>query len=175
MVGWDRLAEPLLQPEHMFPTTSADVDQVCTWVIFQTKSNRLIVVPCYFLLLWSGARDALFPLTLCVCLRVAAESIEWFIEDQAFALSYDFAPPPSPRPPASCHSFSVFRGVAGQAYWRGGGGAKSYDSENAWSSINHSILSAPTNRQNLIHNSARSHPHLARSHPQLCYISSTTR
>ncbi len=42
------------------------------------------------------------------------ESIEWFIEDQAFLRSYDSAP----RPPSS---------VAGRAYWREGGegGARS--------------------------------------------------
>ncbi len=34
---------------------------------------------------------------------------------------------------------------------RGGGGAKSYDSENAWSPINHSILSAPSVPNNLCH------------------------
>jgi hypothetical protein len=71
--------------------------------------------------------------------------------------------PPLPRSSASCPFLSVFLSVAGRAHWRergdgGGGGAKSYDGEKAWSSINHSILSALTNRLNLIHNSARSHP-----------------
>ncbi len=58
--------------------------------------------------------------------------------------------PPLPLPSlhsASCLSFSVFLWVAYRAYWweRGKGGRagyKSYDSEKAWSSINHSILSA---------------------------------
>jgi hypothetical protein len=73
-----------------------------------------------------------------------AESIEWFKEDQTLSPLYDLAPPPSlplPLPSASCLSFSFFLCVAGRAYWRGGGGTKSYDSEEAWSSINHSVLS----------------------------------
>ncbi len=50
-------------------------------------------------------------------------------------------------PSASCLSFSVFLCGAGRVYWLGGmgwdgRGAKSYDGEKAWSSINHSILSA---------------------------------
>jgi hypothetical protein len=39
-----------------------------------------------------------------------------------------------------CLSLSAFLRVAGQAYWREGGGAKSYDGEKAWSFINHSKL-----------------------------------
>jgi hypothetical protein len=56
-----------------------------------------------------------------------------------------FGPPPLPL--ASCLSFSLFQSIAGRACWRergGGGGAKSYDGEKAWSSINHSILSGHT-------------------------------
>ncbi len=50
-----------------------------------------------------------------------------------------------PLPSVSCLSFSVFLCVAGWAYLResngdSGGGAKSYDSKKAWSSISHSIL-----------------------------------
>ncbi len=53
---------------------------------------------------------------------------------------------PTPFPPllsASCLSFSDFLCIAGQAYWRkgGGGGAKSSEREKAWSFINHSIIS----------------------------------
>jgi hypothetical protein len=53
-----------------------------------------------------------------------AESIEWFIEDQAFSQSYDLVPQQ-----LICHSFSVLLSVAGRAYWRkrergGGEGAK---------------------------------------------------
>jgi hypothetical protein len=118
--------------------------------------------------------------TLCVCLEAAAESIEWFIEDQAFSPSYDFAPPPPPPPsPASklslsqsswvhknctCCRSSLLTGDGARGWDR----AKAYDGENAWFSINHSILSALTNRLNLIHNSARSHPNSTRSHPLLC-------
>jgi hypothetical protein len=63
-------------------------------------------------------------------------------------VQYDLAhpQPPTPLPIAKkgCISFSVFPRVAGRAYLReGGGGAKSYDDEKAWSSINHSIYSLP--------------------------------
>jgi hypothetical protein len=74
------------------------------------------------------------------CLCVRAESIEWLIEDQAFS------PPSHPLPSASCLSFqSSCVSPVELTYVRGGGGgggAKSYDGEKAWSSINHSILSA---------------------------------
>ncbi len=75
-----------------------------------------------------------------------AESIEWFIENQAFFTVVWFGSSPHPLPPASCLFFSVFSCVACRAYWRergkeGGGGAKTYDGEKAWSSIKHSILS----------------------------------
>ncbi len=75
------------------------------------------------------------------------KSIEWFIEDHAFSLSYNRVRP-HPHPPissASCLSFSAFLYVAGRAFWRergvGRGRDLSYDDEKAWSSINHSILS----------------------------------
>ncbi len=74
-----------------------------------------------------------------------------FTKHQDFSPSYDLAPPPPPRrfPSASCLSFSDFLCVASRAYWReisgeGGRGAKSYDDEKAWSSVNRSILSALT-------------------------------
>ncbi len=56
--------------------------------------------------------------------------------------SYDLAPRPPPLP----HSFEQVVSLSqssGRVYWRkrGGGGAKSYCGEKAWSSINHSILS----------------------------------
>jgi hypothetical protein len=70
------------------------------------------------------------------------ESIELFIEDQAYLLLYigSFLPFPS----AICLSFSVFLCVAGRAYWREreGGGAKAHERENACSSINHALLYA---------------------------------
>ncbi len=83
--------------------------------------------------------------------RLIPESIEWFTEDQDFTalrMIRLLAHPPSSSllPSASCLSLSVFLGVAGRAFWRekgeGGGGAKLYDLEKAWPSINHSILSA---------------------------------
>ncbi len=53
-----------------------------------------------------------------------------------------FGSSPTPSPLASCLSFPVFLFVAGRAYLRGGGGgAKSYAGEKAWSSIHHSTLS----------------------------------
>jgi hypothetical protein len=51
---------------------------------------------------------------------------------------------PPPLPSGSWFSYSVFLCVASQAYRgeeEGGGGAKSYDDEKAWSSTNYSILS----------------------------------
>jgi hypothetical protein len=65
-----------------------------------------------------------------------------FIEDQAFSPSYDLAPPLL-RPPPQLVSL---RAPVELTDGRGvgvGGGAKSYVSEKAWSSINHSILSVP--------------------------------
>ncbi len=53
-----------------------------------------------------------------------------------FLQSYDLAPPPTPSA-----LFSRQQVVFAQSYWRergrGGGGAKSYDREGAWSTINH--------------------------------------
>jgi hypothetical protein len=52
------------------------------------------------------------------------------IEDEAFSLSYDLAPPPSlphTLPSASCLSFSVFLYIGGRAYLltgEGGGGVE---------------------------------------------------
>ncbi len=94
---------------------------------------------------------------------VVSEGIEWFIEDQANLRSYDLAPRPPPSTfsrqevvsrllshplTISCLSFSVFLFLCvpgrGYRFERGGGGgrgAKSYDREKAWSSINQSLLS----------------------------------
>jgi len=58
-------------------------------------------------------------------LQPQPKSIEWFIEDQAFSPSYDFATPlPSSSliPPANCLSLSVLLCVTGRAYWRERGG-----------------------------------------------------
>ncbi len=71
-------------------------------------------------------------------------SNEWFIEDQAFSPSYDLAPPPlSSQKAWPATHISETKKVRQLAYGNGGGGAKSYDSQRAWSSINHLILSAP--------------------------------
>jgi hypothetical protein len=53
------------------------------------------------------------------------------------------SPTPTPFSSATCLCFSVFLCVASRAYWRnkgGGRGVKSYDCEEAWSSIHHSTL-----------------------------------
>ncbi len=160
----------------MFPITSADVDQVCTWVIFQTKSNRLIVVPRYFLLLWSGTLDAFFHLILCVWLRVGGREYWMIYRGPGFLSVVWFCCSPIPSPVAR-QQVVTLPGCCWSTYWRergGWGGAKLYDGEKAWSFINHSILSALTNRLNLIYNSVRSHPNSTRYHPQLGYVSSTT-
>ncbi len=80
------------------------------------------------------------------------DSIEWFIEDQeqAFSLYYDWLlPRPLPPPPRyqqvvtlsypSCVSSVEL--TDGRGGGRDGGRAKSYNVENAWSSIYHSVLS----------------------------------
>jgi hypothetical protein len=75
------------------------------------------------------------------------ESIESFIEDQAFLRLYDLAHPSPPHPPllprhkltANCLAFLDFLCVASRE--GGWGGAKSYDRENVQYSKNHSILS----------------------------------
>ncbi len=74
-----------------------------------------------------------------------AESIEWFIEDQALLRSYDQAPHPPPHPSTSpisklslLLSLSVCRRSSLLTKGGGGGrGAKSYDREKAWPSIIH--------------------------------------
>ncbi len=69
--------------------------------------------------------------------------------DQAFPLSYDLAPPPSPPPRSPINKLGQrhtgrlrkrdnLQTVQGRG---GGGGAKSYDSKKAGSSIIHAILS----------------------------------
>ena len=98
------------------------------------------------------------------------ESIEWFIEGQAFSQSYDLAPrsphPPSPvrktekerkiadgrggkggfapqppPPPSPARKIEKEKQIAGGRGRDGGGwGAESYERKKIWSSINHSIL-----------------------------------
>jgi hypothetical protein len=59
------------------------------------------------------------------------------IDDQAFSLSYDLAPP-QPFPSKSSCVLSLMTGKGGG----GVGGPKSHDGEQAWPSINHSVFSA---------------------------------
>ncbi len=77
------------------------------------------------------------------CLQ--SESIEWLIEDQDFSPSwFGSLPPPSPSSKLSLFlSLPLFRRSSILTGEGGGGGwgAKLYDCENAWSSLNHSILS----------------------------------
>jgi hypothetical protein len=68
----------------------------------------------------------------------ATESIERFMEGQAFSPSYDLSPPPPPQvvelsqSSCVCRRSSLLIGVE-----EVGGGDKSYDDDKAWSSINH--------------------------------------
>ncbi len=83
--------------------------------------------------------------------RVFSESIEWFIEDLAFPLSKDLALPPTPTPPppsrqqavffsqSPCVSLGELTDRRGEGTGWVGGGALSYDSEKAWSSMNYSV------------------------------------
>ncbi len=78
--------------------------------------------------------------------RGREESIEWFIEARLSRWRMIRLLSQPPLLSASCLSFLVFIFVAGRAYWRerggwDGGGAISYDSKKAWSSVSHSILS----------------------------------
>ncbi len=79
-------------------------------------------------------------------------SIQWCIEEQDFWPSYDLAHPgPLPHPPLSSAKLSLFFSIhVCRRLSPMTGGAKSYDDENAWSSIDHSILSA-TNHDLLYH------------------------
>ncbi len=61
-----------------------------------------------------------------------AESIKWFVQDQAFSRWFDLAnppPPPPPPPSASCLFFLVFLCDAGRAYWREGGRRRGVEEE----------------------------------------------
>ncbi len=75
------------------------------------------------------------------------ETIERFVEDQAFLRSYDSAPrPPAPSHPSSPVSLSQSSCVSTVKLTDDGGGrcgrgAKSWDRVKAWSSMYHSILS----------------------------------
>jgi hypothetical protein len=67
-----------------------------------------------------------------------------FIENQAFSPSYNLAPPTPFRQQAVSlsQSSSLSPVELNDGRWGGGGGgAKSFDNEKAWSSVNNSILS----------------------------------
>ncbi len=75
-----------------------------------------------------------------------AESIEWFIKDQAFSASYDLAPPPSPplyRQQVVFFSQSSYVLPVGltEGEVEGVGEEPNLKRQKAWFSINHSILS----------------------------------
>ncbi len=80
---------------------------------------------------------------------LSTESIEWFVEDQAFWRSYNSAThPPTPSSfsklplflsPPVCRRSSLLTGEGGG----GGRGSISYNREKAWPSIHHAILYAP--------------------------------
>jgi hypothetical protein len=76
---------------------------------------------------------------------VDSESIERFIEYKAFSPSYDWAPRPPPSPVSKLDGDTNTEKERQLAEGRVGGGgegrAESNDSEKAWSSISHSILS----------------------------------
>jgi hypothetical protein len=67
------------------------------------------------------------------------------LNDQAFSLSYDLAPPPTPLRSASCLSFSFLLSVERSEGKEG----KSYDVSKLGPSMNHSILSgwSPTREE----------------------------
>ncbi len=75
-----------------------------------------------------------------------SEGIECFTEDQAFLQSNDSGPRPPPSRPLSRQQItslsqsSCLSPVELILTGEGGRGAKSYDRERAWPSINHSIL-----------------------------------
>ncbi len=81
--------------------------------------------------------------------KISPESTEWFMEDKAFSSSYNLAPPP-PLPfsrqwarRATHKKTEKERQCAGGSGRGGdGGGTKSKDRKNVWSSINHALLYA---------------------------------
>ncbi len=127
----------IFEKEHK--ETSKNV--FCQFTLRSSNTEASIIIYCWYH--WRNEKACLEDQKFNWNLRI---SIVGFIEDQAFSLSYNLAPAPTPSPllSASCLFFSVFLCVVGRAYWRErggvGGGAKSYG-EKVWSSTNHSILS----------------------------------
>jgi hypothetical protein len=81
-----------------------------------------------------------------ICIQT--ESIELFIEGQAFSRSYDLvphqSPPPSPVNKLGRRNTGRLRKKDNLLKGTGGRGAKSHDRKISWSPINHSIFSAST-------------------------------
>ncbi len=71
----------------------------------------------------------------------------WIIYRRTAFLAVVLGSSPHPLP----HSFPVFLRIAGRSHCRerGGGGAKSYDSEKAWFSIHHLMLSEHVHRRTM--------------------------
>jgi hypothetical protein len=86
-----------------------------------------------------------FPTKSNLSKRARAESVEWFIEEQTFSPSYDMTRPPLSLQQVVSLSQSCCVSLVELTYGKRaggvGGGAKSYDGENSWSFINHSIHS----------------------------------
>jgi hypothetical protein len=87
---------------------------------------------------------------MAACEKSAAESIECFIEDQAFSRGRMIwlLPPPLPHllSLSSTGDTQTDKEIQHADRRGDGGGAKSYDRKKAWSSINHSILSSDAER-----------------------------
>ncbi len=94
---------------------------------------------------WVGRHDPPHSRQCLALLQVSTESIERFIEDEAFLRSYEIAPQLHPPPLCRQHCLSFSSSCVSSLLGDGGGrGAKSYDRGKAWSSINNSILSGLT-------------------------------
>ncbi len=102
---------------------------------------------------WKSPKSDYSPVKICkiYSFKISCympESVEYFVEDLAFSPSYQLAPSPPPPPYQPVVSFSQSSCVSQAELTKrkgrgeGWGGAKSYDGGKAWSSINHSILSA---------------------------------
>ncbi len=110
---------------------------------FQIELDFKKILRIFFAVLQSGADT---PRIILIWIIITRE--HWmFYKGPGFLtiLLFVHAPLLHPLTSAKCLSFSVSVCVAGRAYLRkevgSGRGAKSYDHEKAWPSINHSILS----------------------------------
>jgi hypothetical protein len=110
------------------------------WINETCKGDRIVAVDYRIkvrrIIRWEGHGECLLnPLR-----EASAESIEWFIDDHAFSPLYGLAPPPLlfswqvvSRSQSSC--VSPVELTDGRGERGGGGGAKSYEGEKAWSSL----------------------------------------